>query len=90
MIETRSLPRGLSCIVGERSHGHKEQMYEDQTQPAGDLGRLHEGGGIELGLEERRLGQGMLGIQDREELNRAQTFSHWYIWGGECSISIPR
>lgn len=47
-----------------------------------DLGRLHEGGDIELGLEGRRLGQGLLGIPDRE-LNRAQTFKHWCIWGGE-------
>lgn len=31
VIATWSLPMGLSYIVGERSHGHKDQMYEDQT-----------------------------------------------------------
>lgn len=31
VIETQSLPMGLSYIVGERSHGHKDQVYEDQT-----------------------------------------------------------
>lgn len=91
VIETRSLPMGLSYIVGERSHGHKDQMYEDQTHNQLAIwGGFMKEVALSWALKKGDWGTDAWHSRQREELNGAQTFNHWCIWGGERSINMPR